>query len=184
MSDAWCKGTAFSWWTLRGASLQLDYLQWKQQKFRLRGRVGGGGRGLGGKSTQKEPIRCPDIRVWDVALISPDTEAREAQWTPKYRHMGRSHATTRGKAPLPPPPLAFFLLFGENTIFKYFLLLSLPHSLTPSLLPGLPTPQTGSPGSNQPDQHVIEIACLFNLYLLLCHPWQNPGSRRVNLQLA
>lgn len=107
------------------------------------------------------------------------------------RHNGLQNTGTWGghtqphaakpRCPRLPSP---FLLFGENTIFKYFLLLSLPRSLTHFLLLGLPTPQTASPGSNQPDQHVIEIVCLFYLYLLLCHPWQNLGSWRVNLQLA
>lgn len=86
------------------------------------------------------------------------------------------HAAKPRCSRLPSP----FLLFGEYN----FKILSPPLSLTPSLLPGLPTPQTASPGSDQPEQHVIEIVCLFNLYLLLCHPWQDPGSWRVNLQLA
>lgn len=51
------------------------------------------------------PPRCPDLGVYDVALIAPDMRDGGAQWAQSRE---RSHRTTRSTAPPPPPPLALF----------------------------------------------------------------------------
>lgn len=60
------------------------------------------------RRTSRVGVPIVGFRKW---LSFPQAQRDgEAQWTPKYRHMERSHATTRGKAPPPPPPLAFFIV--------------------------------------------------------------------------
>lgn len=170
--------------------MQLGYLQRKQQeKFRL---------GVGGKEGAEEgdPRRTSRVGVlilgFRTCLSFPQARRivrhNGLQNTDTWRGHTQPHAAKPRRPRLPSP---FLLFVGCN--FKILPPPPPPLSrslLAPSLLPGLPTshlpppPKTASPGSDQPDQHVIEIVSLFNFDLLPCHRWQDPESWLVSLQLA